>query len=299
MCQAIRDIGLEAEHRDIYGRSPENSDRWIFNYPFLACCYGYLRAGIPVILTALVKGVGEHAITLVGYRVEEDGPVFDDMKLWQPEPPMSLKGSRITKLYAHDDQIGPYSKLVVQPSSKTGEMEEFPLELGSDWRTYLGYPTTLVPLSVTLPLYHKIRVPFVSALRLAIRMQTLLARALDYIPIEWDIFLSSVNEYKKEISMREDVDSKIRQRILCQSYPRFFWRARAIENGNELCEMLIDATDMELSFQLFTLNIFDDYLLKMLSDMPKGIEEDLEYDKLGLGPFLLRFIGDYVSIDER
>lgn len=273
MCQAIREVGLEPEFQVVH------------NIPFLSTCYGYLRNGMPIVLASEVKGVGKHAVTLVGYHIGEEGPGVDDIGLFSSDIDLKLKGSRITKFYAHDDQIGPYSRLLVQPGA-----EPYPIELGSAWRNQLGEPTTLVPLSLIIPVYHKIRVPFTSALHLAAWMDFVLVNAMN-VPIEWDIFLSSVNQYKTEVSKRSSISTKIRERILCLSHPRFFWRARAFADEIEVCEMLIDATDMELSFQLFDLNVFDEWVLDLLREIHEDAQYVLMAEESGIGRYLLRAIG--------
>lgn len=291
VCQAIRAVGLEVDLQEIYDLEME--DEWCYKHPFLSACYAYLRAGIPVILAALVKGEGEHAVTLVGYRIGEKGSGVDEMELWCRGSGMSLRGSRVVSLYAHDDQIGPYSRLTVQPGEEVMGMRAYPLELGSAWRTFAGDPTTFVPLSIVVPLHYEIRVPFMSVLLIATRMELLLRRALG--GVEWDISLSTVNEYKREVSRRLEMNPEVRQDILCMPLPRFLWRTRAFANGSEVCEMLVDATDMELSFQLLALNIFDEKLKDMLSDIPDFIRDVVEDDPLNIGRPLLKFVAEHVQ----
>jgi hypothetical protein len=289
MCQAIRETGLEAELKEVCRPSKVGKGAEL-KYPLLAACYGYLRVGMPVVLAVLIKGRGEHAMTLVGYRIGPEGPGFDEMELWQPGSGLQLKGSRIVSLYAHDDQIGPFSKLEVLK----GEPDKYPIELASSWRLATGQPTNLVPLTIILPIYHKVRVPFISTLRLASRLNALLEETLEGNElIEWDIFLSSVNEYKREISRRPGIPKKVRFEMLSLCHPRFFWRVRAFIGDEEACEMLMDATDMELSFQLYALNIFSDDVNKRLLSISPELREGLARDPLGR--FLIGFVDSHVK----
>lgn len=321
MCQAIRNVGLEPEHREIYGVARRHEDthgtsdyqeeagesgdeeaweggdviRIVFKYPLLSAGYGYLRGGIPIVLTSRLRGLDDldsyHAVTLVGYEIDKTGPEVDEGSLYERASRISLVGSRIVKFFVHDDQIGPYSELTVQ-STKTTTGQQV-IELSSDyWTTTVGSPVTFFPDSMTIPLYHKIRVPFISPLRLATRMNQPLVHAIDGADIEWDIFLASVNEYKEEVAERGDIIPEIKEGILGVSLPRFIWRTRAFTKGQEVCEMLIDATDMERSFQMFHLNVFDDGLRENLRDIPDYITKLLNSDPQGYGRFLLRSISE-------
>jgi len=267
MCQAISAVGLVAEALEIYSRELDEKAKkykWIYKLPFLAASYGYLRAGLPVVLAGKVEGLDYHAITLVGYDITDEEPNVNEMSIFDSKADAHLRGSRITSFYAHDDQVAPYCKLPVL----FDVMSEFPIQLESRWK--IGKKDgdnyrIFTPSMMITPLYHKIRVPFVSTLASATAFESILRFLLgeDFI-FEWDIFLSSVNEYKKEISSRQGIPSGLRKRILEQKSPKFFWRLRTFLGDMEICEMLSDATGMELSFQPHALYFFQDDLLKRM-----------------------------------
>jgi hypothetical protein len=269
MCQAIKEVGLEAELREIHRLE---NNRWHYNYPLLCAAYGYLRAGLPVILSVFIEGEGPHAMTLVGYRIGDDAAPLDEMEIWGSKYDLSLKGSRIVKLYAHDDQIGPFSRLEVDIRRGLLGGVKMPIRLWSSWKRESGRPTPLIPLSIIVPVYHKIRVPFISTFELASSLEFLLNLVLDPdTEIEWDIFLSSVNEYKKELTNRPGITPKTLRKIRRSFYPRYFWRARAFVGSEEICEMIIDATDMECSFQLHDLHVFHPLLHEVLVTVCKEL----------------------------
>jgi hypothetical protein len=97
--------------------------------------------------------------------------------------------------------------------------------------------------------------------------------------------------------MRDKLDPQVRKSIVRLSSPRFFWRARAFDKKAELCELLLDATDMEPSFQLFAMNVFDTALLRGLGKIPSWKRAALERDGRRLGGFLLRFIDEHFGKD--
>jgi hypothetical protein len=281
LCQAIKEAGLAAEALEIYAPRTDEQSRqtgWKYNLPLLSACYAYLRAGLPVVLAVRVEGSAMHAITLVGYAVTEDGPGMNEMKIYKPTRDSHFRGSRITRFFAHDDQIGPYCELPIlfDPASP------FPIALKSRW----GYKKdgklayrTFIPKMIVTPLYHKIRVPFISTYEFVFELETILRHLLDEdIIIEWDVFLSSINDYREEISLRSGVPSNVRRSILEHPHPRFFWRLRAFMGDTEICEMLNDATGIELSFQPHAAYFFQTYIVDRLKSSYPKLRKMMEND---------------------
>ncbi len=280
ICQAIRKADFEPELRNIY--SKDKQGRWLYRMPLLAATYGYLRSGIPAILTLDDRGEG-HAITLLGYRLDPKGPGFNEMELWEGKAGIysskvnKYRGSKIAYYYAHDDQIGPFCKyrvitelddgtptLKIVRAVKDGEVGEPPMR----------------PCSMIVPVYPIIRVPYPSVLTPAKVLCTIIRRLYNDrdMQLDLDIFLSSVNDYKIEIAnvkQRPDVPPHVRKRILELSHPLFFWRIRIFKDGKEWCEMLTDATDMEESVQVYMLNIFDTDLADHFTDYKNLINPEL------------------------
>jgi len=265
ICQAIKGIGLEPEYLEIL--DPARN----YKNLLLANSYAYLRSGLPVIFLVLVTGMGGHAITVTGYRLREKGQIFNEVELANLKLPkgFKLKGSRIEAFYSHDDQIGPFCKDMVELAHEIRDeggaqvVKCFPQLVGT-WKDGQKQNIPLVPDVMVVPVYHKIRVPFSTVLKHAGRMDGILKAHYPGIDIEWDIFLSSVNAYKNEMSRRHDVPTDIRKILLESSHPRFIWRLRAFSSDIEVMEILADATDMELSFQVYRVSIFDTTLREFM-----------------------------------
>ena len=295
MCRAIRAVGLEPEFWEIL-----DADNNVVGLP-LASTYAYLRAGMPVIALVTIGGSG-HAIALNGYRLGERGQPYNELRLANlklESAPIDIKltGSRIEALYSHDDQIGPfcranigllkivktneggYNFIPVDPEgieqvsgagAKGSNNEEeamiVPYMHGPwDERTDTGSEDGIVPIipfALIAPLYHKIRVPFLTILYHAGRMDRFLRRYNPGVQMEWDIHITSVNDCKKDIAQRDGIPLDIRKKLLGSLHPRFIWLARAIVHDELVCEMLADATDMELSFQVYSISLFNPYLRK-------------------------------------
>lgn len=290
MISAVSATGLDPEYNTILAYNEDSSSlTWTYNYPLLAASYGYLRSGIPIVLNVMLEDtrgnkLGGHAFALVGYRITPKGPKFDEVGEWTSAirniPKIKLKASRLLNLYAHDDGIGPYCKLWVKKYKKS----PYPMFLKGTWEIG-GKECHLVPHSMIVPLYHKIRVPFVSAYKLAAVLDSLIREETSEFDFEWDIFLTSVNDYRASLADRIDFPRRIRKKMLERSHPRFIWRARGFSRGEEVCEMLADATDAECSFQPYSLNTLNEDL----SDMFKSNHSGMMRDYAGV-PLVRKFI---------
>jgi len=115
----------------------------------------YLRSGVPAVLY-LSDNHGEyHAVTVAGYKCSADellelpGPKEDD--------PV-LKTSALTRLYVHDDRVGPYVKMCVNPPD-TGKgrpmLTRVPVDQDADSKDDLS-PGTTINYAV-FPFYPKLR----------------------------------------------------------------------------------------------------------------------------------------------
>lgn len=233
MAQAIRSVGLEP--------FPVNAEK---THVLRSTLYAYLRGGIPVLL--LIRLVGSefphdsrHAVTVTGYSLDMTNSL-------PPREPIGLhlKASRIDKIYAHDDQVGPFARIEV---GDNGYLATSCPESSGPSRYFQSVPENLL-----VPLYHKIRIPF----------EVLLGRAIfpfDSVfelyrekgdirmskSVEWDIYLATVSEFKQEILTATRLDTDCRRSVLAESMPRYLWRASAFRGEELALDLLFDATDIE------------------------------------------------------
>jgi hypothetical protein len=68
MSYAIRQIGLEHEAFKLR----DKTNRYIKNFPLVDLIYGYLKMGLPVILGYEIENIGYHAITLLGFSLQNE-----------------------------------------------------------------------------------------------------------------------------------------------------------------------------------------------------------------------------------
>jgi hypothetical protein len=235
MCQAVSEVGLEPELVELVDR----------DVPLVSLAYAHLRAGLPVILIVDVETQGLHAITLTGYSLKNTRVHTQEVAGGSSCIPMI--GLRIDEFYGHDDQIGPFAKLLIGPSVST-----YPVLLKGSWvDRSTGKQLELRPEAVLIPVYNKIRVTFLDVQVWLTRLTGALNLVVPDpgISLEWDLHLTTTNEYKDGLKNRSLPVLEV-ERLLFKPQPRFVWRAVLRVLGLEVLELLTDATDMARSFPI-------------------------------------------------
>lgn len=252
MAHAIRDVGLEplmlrANRQDILKSN----------------LYAYLKAKIPLLLIAdIYDGAqqplshlqrpgyrGKHAVAVTGYS----------LGLSKPTPHgrtgLLLMASRIDKLYAHDDQVGPFARMVftemtVRYPGGTDLKKDF---LTTSWRDPISGAASLVaqPENLLVPLYHKIRIPFDTINKVVLDFDEFLEkmRFQGMAPLaerlEWDTYLTTISDFKAEVRLSSDLTEQERLAIQLQPLPKFLWCAIGLCDGQRVIGLIFDATDIE------------------------------------------------------
>ena len=253
ICFAIRQAGLEPELIQINEGVPVPS-----------LIYAHLRMGLPVILVVDIERIGMHAVTVVGYSLKTTkGPI--------PEisPPLScipMVGLRIDQFYVHDDQIGPFSKIRIMPSKPVGA-RTYPVTFTGSWK-FGSSELTMYPSVVIIPVYHKIRLTFLDLQNPLTRLAQVLSASFftSDQELEWDIHLITTNEYKSCVKERE-VFPFPKKYILTKPHPKFIWRTILRVAGQDLLEMLFDATDMSRSQPAFSATWYNDFFRKQFNSL--------------------------------
>ncbi len=276
MADAVRHVGLEplrikAKDPDIFRRT----------------LYAYLKSGIPALLmillvdTSKAKGkeyLGAHAVAVTGYSLGLPAPIATS------PGDIKLVASRVDKIYVHDDGVGPFSRLVIDPAPTDWGEGRLDFSLTTTWRCSDGTEGKVkaLPQMLLIPTYNKVRIHFHTVFEI-IRQLDALVRLLDENQFKvfngdlcWDIYLSTVNNYK--ISMLENglLQGEELSRILTGCFPKFLWVASAMHGTTKLCDFIFDATGIEQGSNLTSIIIFDDIIVPVLKVL-KSIEEHLEY----------------------
>lgn len=219
-------------------------------YNLNSSVYAYLKGRIPSLLSVQLARLGEfglqtvgaHAVSVIGYSLH------DDSDYEYHHPGFRLRAAKIDKLYVHDDQVGPFCRLewdeLPSPQQMIDERVEQLVALKTSWDDSIYH----IPDFVLLPLYHKIRIPFslihdsmviLNSLMDAWRVE---ADGADGEAPEWDIFLTTVNEYKTSIRNEYSGLGVDFRRCLYARLPRFVWRVSMRRRGAIQMDFLFDAT---------------------------------------------------------
>lgn len=146
---------------------------------FLLTVKAYVTAGIPVVLRFRVDGGELHAATIAGVRVHDEEVMAKDVVLRSPGHQATSLG--LTRLYLHDDRLGPYARFVFTdaPAEEKADALEngyaAPLYIRFDPRKpgFEEYEKPARIESALVPLYPKIRTT----------AKGLLGCAAEYLPL--------------------------------------------------------------------------------------------------------------------
>lgn len=198
-----------------------------------------------------------HAVTINGFSFEggvQDIPYKDEL---------NQVSSHMTRFYAHDDQLCPFTKMEFDKNfTRLGKT--YMQKIKTTWQTtnlhgkedkFKQYKVANIE-SLIIPLYHKIRISYFDILDPVQKFANTLKITIDkFSPgvhryIEWDIFLSEVSAFKREILAMQPFQQK--EDILQRSFAKYLWRAQAImikenEDGSltkePVAELVLDSTD--------------------------------------------------------
>lgn len=237
--------------------------------------YAYLKCGIPALLGVRLLGLPDnpgHAVAVTGFSLGLAAPTP------RGKTGFLLRSSRIDKIYAHDDGIGPFARMALQTPGSTGPGS---LMLTTNWRDEKGILGNVfaIPDIILVPVYHKVRIPYNSVLESVISFDAWIEELakkhfkLFSERLEWDIYLTTVNDLKIEIERDLPIRGAYRKAVLQQPMPRFMWRATARVQGQPVLDLLFDATDIDQG-SFFTRAIEYDcglaysHVLRVLAKLP-------------------------------
>lgn len=221
---------------------------------FLKCtAYAYLRAKIPFILGVSLfdcaqqpgKYIGKHAVAVTGYNLGENN--FEPPK----DPAFGrfhLVATKIDKLYVHDDQVGPFSRVILDYTPIQIRTASGPHQVTESLKTSFipSGDTRAFSEIMLVPLYHKIRIPFTRIYTTVAEFNNVFEKITGskLPPFEWDIFLNHSNDFKNEVFQHVS-PGEHRNHFLFTPSPRFIWRAVARWEGENQFEFIFDATDID------------------------------------------------------
>lgn len=266
MAEAIRSVGLEP-HAIPVGRRIAASPHFTCDADlFRTAAHAYLRSGIPCLACgALVevtsgKEIGLHAITLNGFRMGA-GPS-------SPAAPI-LRATRINRLYAHDDAVGPFARLRFGSTNTP---------ILTSWQDSSGGTDNVqfIPLILLVPTYHKMRVPFVRVRLDITQLDSLIegTRQSGKMPSltshgEWDIYLGDAGRLKRE--MLSLPHTRFDKDILTGAFPKYTWTCDFYSGSDLKAKVFIDATDLLQGSHFINAVCYDDAFGSQLGTLQREL----------------------------
>lgn len=278
ICRAIRETGLEVEvvspahdrkewreptkvtvgneEREVELRIVEQTQLDDLRGPL----YAYLRYGVPVVLgleLPVYKGQKRpepagHAVAVAGFKFSKGATGGFRMS------------DRMTALYVHDDQTGPFVEAKFAKSA-VARFPEDNLELryrGSILEIQSEAPITAVIAALYAPIDPWIRIKYRDAWQvvLALNKELLKDLAGGRYRCEWDMRLSDVAQLLRDVSSTRALDGRaeLREHLLrTKDWPKYMWRATAHLDGKPIMELIMDCTDSNRAFYVEDLVVFD------------------------------------------
>jgi hypothetical protein len=216
--------------------------------------HAYLKGGVPLILTVLLVDtsyspgilIAKHAIAVTGYNIDEKSAPCT-------KHDFLLKALRINKIYAHDDQIGPFSRIILDKKKiKINGNEYEHISMATSWKGENNEIGSIraVAENLLIPVYHKIRIPLSDIQTAIMHFDDFIKelQAANIFPfkqqLEWDIYLTQINKFKKDIYEELSINEELKHEILTEGMPKFLWRAEATCDGEAVLDLIFDATDI-------------------------------------------------------
>ena len=263
MAHAVRSVGLEPE---VVTAAPST--------PLVSVIYSHLKLGLPVVLLVEIESQGFHALTITGYSMVKDRAISSEVGQGWVAPPFS--GLRINEFYAHDDQIGPFSRLLIVPSTSV----EYPVFFSGSWEDSTGQSLRMTPRFLLIPVYNKIRVTFVDIQGWIQRLWTILEQVLaDLENYEWDTYLAASNDLKSELvsTLRGHPTQEM---FLAMHHPRFVWRNSLKYNGEVVLDLFADATDMQRSMPFYYIVFYNSALQSAINQLMSAPELESQLNQI-------------------
>jgi len=234
LCEAVRSCGFAPE----FVRASERVE------VFATTLHAYLLSGIPVILTLrrLDEGHDEgHAVTAVGFqRGKKPTPLF--------ESSVGLRSAWMSKLYIHDDRIGPYARAFLRPIPATDRWKEsLALEIETNQEADPGSSEKWLVIGALTPVYPKIRLSVGSLLRLAEAMADTMDRAVGpkFAPLLGVEFLfRRSGEYVRDLTGNIVNPGRAAQAFTALSLPRWCAITPWFVGETPIAEFVYDTTDI-------------------------------------------------------
>jgi hypothetical protein len=264
ICEAIRSIGFAPDIINVYNDS----------FQLFKVLTGiYIKSGIPVIL--IIKNEkGGHAVTICG--VQTNSSIEDSYE--------SIKTPLIqwTKLYFHDDRIGPYSKGSVnqkQESEESVSVERIELSIPLLWKSIKDVEKWKI-LYIMAPLYPKLRASARDMLKFGVDWINILRDnyGVNTKDLNLDCYFRKSGQVLEDIRKLEIIQFDKVKFIKSLALSRYVGVVDIFHSNELLIRFLLDTTD-RIEWRQDDLSQISGVIVHKLSPW-KGIEQSLNELKI-------------------
>lgn len=264
--QAILNSGLVSEIKEGDIKHHE------YNYKVASIHYlkkiinAYSSIGIPIILVVRVPSGGDHglhAITVSGFKSNAPVAIL-------PQKTISFMSDNIDRIYAHDDQWGPFTRVNL--------LNQYDLETPWTEADSLKRPTEIT--NIVVPVYPKIRISYQDLEVIVVGLDRILTFFFDshiVADLVWDIKIDYSENYKSLIK-KSALDDEEKIRILTESLPKYIWIASCYVGPHKIFCFTFDATNVNNAMiGLNVISYLPDSLQRTLIQFLKKNKQTLQY----------------------
>lgn len=233
ICKAIYNSGLVTELKQPDMTHDSSGEAVLSNSYIKQIINAYSPIGIPLILIIAVPNsasYGLHAITVSGMKQNEISPITN-----KPET-LSYISEFIDKLYAHDDQFGPFVRIEFEDDG----------EIKCPWNENDPAKRKTLVCSIVVSVYPKIRISYEDIKLIILWYDRMLSTFFDDKTdndLVWDIKLDYSENFKKSIK-ESSLTKNEKLAILKSNFPRYIWIADCYIGAEKVFSFTFDATDM-------------------------------------------------------
>jgi hypothetical protein len=236
ICQAILNSGLVSEVKQpdclAYDNEGNTKGRVISNLYLKKIINAYSAIGIPIILVISVPNGGTHglhAITISGFKQRAPKSV-------PPSVDISWLAANIEKIYAHDDQWGPFARIDF--------IRDYELE--TPWTVFDPDKNSTLVTNVVVSIYPKIRISYEDIELIVLGLDRLLTFFFadnNIADLVWDIKIDYSEKFKSDIKSSA-LCNEDKERRLMGSMPKYLWVASCYVADLKVFDFTFDATDV-------------------------------------------------------
>ena len=232
ICQSIVNSGLvsEVKRGDLQKKGYGEVGNVVSAKYLKKILNAYSPIGIPIILVIKVPNgndYGAHAITVSGYK--QRAP-----QLKQPTNTISWHSDDIERIYAHDDQWGPFAR--------SRFINDFEIE--THWTLIDPQNRGTVVQNIIVPIYPKIRISYENIEVIILGLDIILTIFFDkniVADLVWDIKIDYSEIFKSGLK-NSSLNTTDKLNKLSGGLPKYIWISRCYIADQKIIEFIFDAT---------------------------------------------------------